>query len=259
MSKIISIDLTLNKLCNMNCSYCNAHVSDHDEIIDFEKTKEIINKTHKKYPDNKINFILLGGEVTILPKDKLKEMVEYLISLSYCGIIHIFTNAKIYSKELDDLTKYKNVYLRISMDTINPITNQRTITLEEITRTISKYNTDKICIDSTLDNMTLVDYRKLQDFFYNLGIRKFKIKSERGNAHIIENHTNSKKKLRKYMIDHMRKDVKYAYDLNLNTILITSIDQNVVLVIHGEYEHNRNSRNIYGHLEIGDLWWKLYE
>lgn len=254
MIKYVSLDLILNKLCNMNCKYCSAHSNIKEDIINFDLAKKIIDKVHKKYPKNKINFVLLGGEVTLLPKGKLKEFVDYLCSLEYCGLINIFTNAKVYSQELAELSYYKNVYLRISMDTLNNVSNQRNITISELTNTIKRYNLARLCIDSTLNNITIPYYRELQDFFYNLGIRLFKIKFERNDAHIIENFTDSKNKFRDYMLKIMRKDVFYACDLHLNTILITEITPKICLVLHGAEEHDRNSRNIFGRLPIDNLW-----
>lgn len=255
MIKYVSLDLTLNKLCNMNCKYCSAHSNIKEDIINFNLVKNIINEVHKEYPKNKINFVLLGGEVTLLPKGKLKEFIDYLCSLEYCGLINIFTNGKVYSQELAELSYYKNVYLRISMDTLNPLVNQRNITISELTNTIKRYNLARLCIDSTLNNITIPYYRELQDFFYNLGVRLFKIKFERNDAHIIENFTNSRDKFRDYMLKIMRKDVFYACDLHLNTVLITEITPKIDLGLHGEEIHNRNSRNIFGKLFVKKLWY----
>ena len=255
MIKYVSLDLTLNKLCNMNCNYCSAHSNSKEDIINFDLVKNTINEVHKEYPKNKINFVLLGGEVTLLPKGKLKEFVDYLCSLEYCGLINIFTNGKVYSEELAELSYYKNVYLRISMDTLNPTANQRNITISELTNTIKRYNLVRLCIDSTLNNITIPYYRELQDFFYNLGVRLFKIKFERNDAHIIENFTDSRDKFRDYMLKIMRKDVFYACDLHLNTILITEITPKIDLVLHGEEIHNRNARNIFGKLFVKKLWY----
>lgn len=258
MIKYVSLDLTLNKLCNMNCHYCSAHSNTKEDIIDFALVKNIIGEVHQKYPKYKINFVLLGGEVTLLHKGKLKEFVDYLCSLEYCGKINIFTNAKMYNEELAVLSYYKNVYLRVSMDTLNPIANQRNITSSELTNTIKRYNLARLCIDSTLNNITIPYYRELQDFFYNLGVRLFKIKFERNDAHIIENFTNSRDKFRKYILKIMRKDVFYASDLQLNTVLITEITPKIDLSLHTVEEHNRNHRNIFGKLPIINIW-ECYE
>lgn len=267
MIKYISVDLILNKLCNMNCSYCVAHSNIADEVLDESIYKTWVNRIHVEYPDLKINFILLGGELSLLPKNYLYNTVKWLSNKDYCGKIHIYTNCKMYSDEIHQcLLDFKNTYLRVSCDTVDQNINSRPINITDIIDTLNKYNiNEKVIIDSTLNNLTIEGYPDMQKLFIDNGINKFKFKYERFDAlSLIElcrnNYVDSLDNIINRFISVIRKDCLYVDNFNLNTVVISELHESIDFSIHLVERNDRTNRNIFGKLNIPkELLWNAYE
>lgn len=267
MIKYISVDLVLNKLCNMNCSYCGSHSNTIDDVLDESIYKTWVNRIHDKYPDFKINFILLGGELSLLPKNYLYNTVKWLSGKDYCGKIHIYTNCKVYSNEIHRcLTEFKSTHLRVSCDTVDQSINSRPISADNIINTLTKYDiNEKVIIDSTLNNLTIEGYPDMQKIFIDNGINKFKFKYERFDALSLinlsrNNYIGSLDNIINKFISVIRKDCLYVNNFNLNTVVISELHERVDFSIHLVETNNRTNRNIFGKIDIPkELLWNAYE
>lgn len=268
MIKYLSVDLVLNTLCNMNCEYCTAHTNDVDHVLDRDIYKMWIEKIHNTYPEYKINFILLGGELSLLPTGYIYDTVSWLNNRSYCGKIHIYTNCKAYSSEIHKcLVDYSNTYLRVSCDTCNDIMNSRTIDINEIIDVIKMYNmSERTIIDSTLNNFTIEDYPNMQKTFMNIGVNKFKFKYERKDAltmlsiHRMNKNLVNIDNIVNRFLTVIRRDCLYVDNFNLNTVLITELHKCIDFSIHLYESNDRTNRNILGKIKIPkELLWCAYE
>lgn len=261
--KYISLDITLTRKCNLNCKYCEGHsdTDDNTPLVHLSEIKNVVEKISVEYPDNKINFMLLGGELTTLPKNYLLNVVTYLKKLKNCGHIHVFTNAKEYSPEIKECIKnFNNVFLGVSFDTTSCLLNMRNINKEEIINTLKQYDCwDKIAIHSTFNNFTISTFKKLQEFFISYGVRKFKFKFERNDAFLIENYTNSKYKFINILYENLLDDVEYIDNFTLETVVVMYVGQYMELAIHHSKHNDRMNRNVFGKIPFDKKLFNIYE
>ncbi|MFW6007952.1 MAG: radical SAM protein [archaeon] len=71
--------LKLTNKCNQNCSYCYSkhnHLDNLDEYLDINKAKEAILKIAPAY--KKVTINITGGDPFTLPKNYLKELIEFI-------------------------------------------------------------------------------------------------------------------------------------------------------------------------------------
>lgn len=175
----INIDITLNDTCNMNCSYCNSNKYSKNQYITHKSFKYELEKI-KKLPINEINITLLGGEVTLLDANLLKLIINDILRINKNIRLHIFTNLKLFSKELKELYLHnKNIYLIASVDTTDDSISDRNITFEKIISNLLKYeDMSRVIINSVLLPIRMDTYYKLVDVMSSIGIDKFRIKIE---------------------------------------------------------------------------------
>lgn len=175
----INIDITLNDTCNMNCSYCNSNKYSKNQYITHKSFKYELEKI-KKLPINDINITLLGGEVTLLDANLLKLIINDILRINKNIRLHIFTNLKLFSKELKELyLRNKNIYLIVSIDAVDDSISDRNITFNEIVTNLSKYeDMSRIIVNSVLLPIRMDTYYKLVDTISLIGIDKFRIKIE---------------------------------------------------------------------------------
>lgn len=262
----VSFDVKLLNRCNMNCKYCCSHSNDNS-IMEIEYIVEYLQETFKSLnlKQSKINIVLLGGEVTLLPNGYMTKLIKQLNELKEIGNIHIYTNMKVFSSELNSIINQNdNVYLNLSFDTINDDLSLRTINLDTILKTIRKYNLKKkIIIHSVLTNINIEVYPNLLDLFINEGIDIFRFKLERNLGYYL--HISG-------MGEHIRlffEDIVSRYDIKFVSNMVTAtifsreekIGSNNLSII--TQIHNRNIapskmyRNTFQHLKISKN--KLFE
>ncbi|MGL5315575.1 MAG: radical SAM protein [Peptostreptococcaceae bacterium] len=261
--KYVSVDLVICKECNMRCKYCCVPTSEYEfKIPSLEHIQSRIEKIEKQFKDYKINYILLGGELTLLDEDYLKNVIELILSRSQTGFLHLYTNMVKYSSVLDYYVRnFDKVYLRVSIDTINPLKDSRGIPYDLFYKNIEKYEPSKIVLDSTLDNITISEYIKLQRVFIDKGINKFKFKFERRLGQIIEYYGDViKDRFVKYFVEtQLHKDSVFITNYALNTTAIIMIDQYVSISLHNEEYNDRMNRNIFGKIQINNKVLGVYE
>lgn len=228
MKYLLSFDIKILSYCNMNCNYCISHdnkneILTHDEIISYIKL------VYKKVNlDTKINVVLLGGEVTILPKGYLKNLVYELNKLNI-GRINIYTNLKIFSKELKEIyLSNKNTYLNISYDTIDDLLSDRTITFNEVKNNLLKYeDMSRIIIHSVLNNITSEIYSNLIDVFNNIGVNIFRFKFERNLGSYLYKFKLYEKFLsffQENIVDKYKTlDIKFITNMIMNTVISNEV------------------------------------
>lgn len=256
--KFVSLDIILTRKCNLNCSYCTGH-DNKDFLLGLDEIKNTVEKLVKKYKDNKINFIILGGEVTILPKGYLTDVIDYLLSLDKgLGNIHILTNAKIYSEELKNiLNKDERIFLGVSFDTTKENLNLRNVSKETVIKNILKYDSlDKTVIHSTLNSFNVSFYKELIYYFYNYGVRIFKFKFIRLDSIIIQTVTNDADKFIRILDSQLVRDlpdIKYANNFMMETTVITKIKNNMELAIHMSEHNERSNRHIIGKHQFDNI------
>lgn len=222
----LSFDIKILSLCNMNCSYCASH-SNNKYILPIEKIINYINRIYKSLNINCfINVVILGGEVTLLPEGYLTELIDKLNSIKKIGNIHIYTNFKSFSNELNIIVNENdNVYINLSYDTINDKISDRNISLDNILDTLNKYNLkNRIIIHSVLNNITISHYHQLLDLFILNDIKIFRFKIERNLGRILYT-LNTFQSYKKYIVDNILLNskylnIKFVSNMILNTILV---------------------------------------
>lgn len=182
---VINIDITINDFCNMNCAYCGSNKDSKGRVISLESLTNILDKWITYFKTNNINVTLLGGEVTLLSDDYLKEILN-LVENKITGNIVIYTNLKKTSNEIKDfLKRNRRSNLIVSIDGLDDRISERTIEYSEIVKNLLFYeDMGKITINSVLSMFKLDKYGLFIKEMKGYGIKSFRLKQEINNMNI---------------------------------------------------------------------------
>lgn len=183
---IINIDITLNDFCNMNCTYCGSNKDSKGRVISLESLINILDKWISYFKTDNMNITLLGGEVTLLSDDYLREIL-YIIKNKVNGNINVYTNLKKTSNEIKKFLKSnKRSNLIVSIDGIDDRISERTIGYNEIVKNLLFYeDMNKITVNSVLSMFKLDCYDLFIEEMKKYGIKVFRLKQEINNMNIL--------------------------------------------------------------------------
>ena len=108
------VDIVTSHLCNNNCKYCiDKFLRTSSKIISLETIDRFL-KVVKSYTDKKITVLLLGGEPTVLPTEKLIEISELVHSYGYR--VTMSTNGKLKDKIIQLIPYFDSIQITVNDD-----------------------------------------------------------------------------------------------------------------------------------------------
>ena len=112
--EIDHIDIVTSHICNKKCENCiDKFLGTQKEIISLQNISKFL-KLIRNYTDKQLEVLLLGGEPTILSKDKLIQIAnlvheeEFLIMMSSNGILK--------NKIIDLIPYYDSIQITVNSD-----------------------------------------------------------------------------------------------------------------------------------------------
>ncbi|NET28346.1 radical SAM/SPASM domain-containing protein [Okeania sp. SIO1I7] len=75
--EISNLIVKVTNRCNLNCSYCYENIVQKGQDMDLKTFKNLVDKVMKNSVQNRINFILHGGEPTLIGIEWITAAVEY--------------------------------------------------------------------------------------------------------------------------------------------------------------------------------------
>lgn len=151
--------LILGTQCNLNCKHCMGGDPKENISMNMKCIQRLIDDV------SCINELTLGGYEPTLYIPLMYEIIDTFINNGVTiNILHICTNAKIYSEELIEFIKYAKQYLKKPEKTALFISDDifhlnSGFTREQLTETIERYrktNIAKIEINDLRDGVTIV-------------------------------------------------------------------------------------------------------
>ena len=86
-----SIDIITNYFCNFSCEYCFLHkLKNIQKVIDVNKLERQLKEVSSKYTIDDIN--IYGGEVSLLPLDYLKRLIDLCSKYAQVNVITNFAD-----------------------------------------------------------------------------------------------------------------------------------------------------------------------
>lgn len=108
------IDIVTTHLCNKNCEFCiDKFVGTSNEFISLEYISKFL-KLLKEYTDKKLEVLLLGGEPTVLPKERLIEIANLVHQEGF--LIMMSSNGKLKNKIVELIPYYDSIQITINSD-----------------------------------------------------------------------------------------------------------------------------------------------
>lgn len=112
--EIDHIDIVTTHLCNKNCEFCiDKFVGTSTDFISLENINKFL-KLIREYTDKKLEVLLLGGEPTVLPKEKLIDIAKLVHKYNF--YIMMSTNGKLKNKIIDLIPYYDSIQITVNND-----------------------------------------------------------------------------------------------------------------------------------------------
>lgn len=108
------IDIVTTHLCNKNCEHCiDKFIRTSNEFISLENIKKFL-KLLREYTDKKLEVLLLGGEPTVLPKQKLIDISNLVHEMDF--LIMMSSNGILKNKIIDLIPYYDSIQITVNND-----------------------------------------------------------------------------------------------------------------------------------------------
>lgn len=121
--------MQLTRDCNLHCKYCfqGEKTEWKDKYVSFEEFMDIVDTTIYERCllgnlENNIKFHFHGGEVTLIPWEELKEMINYVLTrkVYFPGVSLCFqTNGTLLTEEMCKYFVENNVEVGVSIDSLS--------------------------------------------------------------------------------------------------------------------------------------------
>ena len=112
--RIDHVDIVTSHICNKHCTHCiDKFLGTTKEMIKLEDIKKFLDLI-KTVTSKQLEVLLLGGEPTVLPKDKLIEIAELIHDEDYKAIMS--TNGLLRKKIIDILPYYDSIQVTVEND-----------------------------------------------------------------------------------------------------------------------------------------------
>lgn len=112
--KIDHIDIVTSHICNKHCEHCiDKFLHTTKEMIKLEDIKNFLDLI-RTITNEKLEVLLLGGEPTVLPKDKLIEIAKLVHDMNFKIIMS--SNGILKNKIMDILPYYDSIQVTVNND-----------------------------------------------------------------------------------------------------------------------------------------------
>lgn len=152
--KLDHVDIVTTHMCNNNCPHCiDKFVKTSNVIISNETIHKFL-KNLRAYTDENLEILLLGGEPTTLPLQRLIEIADIIHSYGFQAIMS--SNGKLKEKIVKLLPYYDSIQITVDSEDIETINYWRPYA--------SKINM-KVAADNTLTMSKLKYFIQLTNDF----------------------------------------------------------------------------------------------
>lgn len=108
------IDIVTSHICNNNCPHCiDKFIHTSHAMISDETVRKFITMI-RRYTDKQLEVLLLGGEPTVLPEDRLINIADMLHEKGFLAMMS--TNGKLKEKIIHMLPYYDSVQVTVNSD-----------------------------------------------------------------------------------------------------------------------------------------------
>lgn len=112
--EIDHIDIVTSHICNKNCEHCiDKFLHSTTQTISLDDIEKFLNLI-RLYTDKKLEVLLLGGEPTVLPKDKLIAISELVHSKGF--LLMMSTNGILKKKIIDLIPYFDSIQITVNSD-----------------------------------------------------------------------------------------------------------------------------------------------
>lgn len=165
--KIDHVDIVTSHLCNRHCDFCiDAFLNTSREMIDVELVERFLSMIDDYTGGKTVTVLLLGGEPTVLPKDKLVDIAEIIhshghkASMSTNGIrrehiidiLPYYDSVQITFDDLDKMSEWQGYEDKINAKicgdaafTMDKLGKFKRLAKDFQRRSVSMYFTDDFC------------------------------------------------------------------------------------------------------------------
>lgn len=108
------VDIVTSHLCNKNCKNCvDKFLGTSDKIISLETINRFLDVV-KRNTDKQLEVLLLGGEPTVLPTQKLIDIANLVHSKGF--LVVMSTNGKLRDKIIELIPYYDSIQITVNSD-----------------------------------------------------------------------------------------------------------------------------------------------
>lgn len=108
------VDIVTSHICNNNCEHCiDKFIHTSNRMISMDTVDKFLSMI-RMYTDAPLEVLLLGGEPTVMGKDKLIEMAEIIHRHGFKAMMS--TNGKLKDRIISILPYYDSVQITVSSD-----------------------------------------------------------------------------------------------------------------------------------------------
>lgn len=105
------VDIVTSHLCNNNCLFCiDKFLRTSNEIISLENIEKFLDLI-REYTDKRLTVLLLGGEPTVLPKDKLIDIANLVHQKGFR--VTMSTNGKLRNKIVELISYFDSIQITV--------------------------------------------------------------------------------------------------------------------------------------------------
>lgn len=177
------VDIVTTHMCNNNCTHCiDKFVKTSNTIISNETIHKFL-RNIRAYTDKSLEVLLLGGEPTTLPLERLKEIADIIHSYRFKAMIS--TNGKLKNKIIELIPYYDSIQITVGaedVETINfwkpyaskinmKVAADATLTMPKLKKFIEltrEFSRQSVCMYFTPDFVELCTDKKIWSFLDTL-------------------------------------------------------------------------------------------
>lgn len=107
-------DIVTSHICNKNCKFCiDKFIRTSNDIISLTSISKFL-KLLRNYTDKKLEILLLGGEPTILPTEKLIDIANLIHKEGFSAMMS--TNGILKKKIIELIPYYDSIQITVNSD-----------------------------------------------------------------------------------------------------------------------------------------------
>ena len=108
------VDIVTSHICNKRCEHCiDKFLGTSRDLIETNDVKKFL-KLIRNYTDKKLEVLLLGGEPTVLPKDKLIELANVIHEEGF--LVMMSTNGVLKNKIVELIPYFDSIQVTVNSD-----------------------------------------------------------------------------------------------------------------------------------------------